>query len=64
LSDWLAGDPNRLDASLYEFAGVSTDAGTVCSVDELRADVSRFADMLLGDALDEQLLRKSRNVIC
>jgi hypothetical protein len=22
ISDWLASDPNRLDASLYEFVGV------------------------------------------
>jgi hypothetical protein len=48
LGDWLASDPNRLDASLSEFIGVSTDFGSVCSVEELRAEVSRFAGMLLG----------------
>lgn len=49
LSDWLASDSNRLDASLYEFVDVSTDVGPVCGVDELRTDLSRFAGMLLGD---------------
>jgi hypothetical protein len=48
LGDWLASDPNRLDASLYEFVGVSTDFGSSCSVEELRAEVNRFADMLSG----------------
>lgn len=48
VSDWLATDPNRLDASLYEFVGVPDRVGPVCTVDELRADVNRFVGMLLG----------------
>jgi hypothetical protein len=48
LSDWLASDPNRLDASLHGFAGVPDYAGSVYRVDELRADVERFARALLG----------------
>jgi hypothetical protein len=48
LGDWLAGDPNRLDASLSEFVGLSTDFGSLCSAEELRAKVNRFAGMLLG----------------
>lgn len=51
MSDWLASDPNRLDASLYEFVGVSGEAGSVCSVEELRAEVNRFAGKLLGYAV-------------
>jgi hypothetical protein len=27
ISDWLASDPNRLDASLYEFVGVPDYVG-------------------------------------
>jgi hypothetical protein len=50
VSDWLASDPNRLDASLYEFIGVPDYVGPVCTVDELRGEVGRFADMLLGYA--------------
>jgi len=37
-----------LDASLYEFVGAPDHVGPVCTVDELRADVERFAGMLLG----------------
>ena len=51
LSDPLASDPDRLDASLSEFVGVPGYVGavcTVCTVHELRADVDRFARMLLG----------------
>ena len=48
LSDWLASDPDRLDASLSEFVGVPGYVGAVCTVHELRADVDRFARMLLG----------------
>ena len=48
LGEWLASDPNRLDASLYEFVGVPDYVGPVCTVDELRPDVDRFARMLLG----------------
>lgn len=51
LGDWLASDPSRLDASLYEFVGVSSDVGPVCGVEELRAEVNRFAGMLLGYAV-------------
>jgi hypothetical protein len=51
LSDWLASDPNRLDASLYEFVGVPGYFGPVCTADELRAEVDRFARMLLGYAV-------------
>ena len=52
VSDWLASDPNRLDASLYEFVGVPDYVGPVCTVDELRAEVDRFARMLLGYAVN------------
>ena len=51
VSDWLASDPNRLDASLYEFVGVPDYVGRVCTAEELRAEVSRFAGMLLGYAV-------------
>ena len=47
-SDWLASDPNRLDASLYEFVGVPDYVGPACEVDELRAEVDRFVRLLLG----------------
>jgi hypothetical protein len=50
VSDWLASDPNRLDASLYEFVGVPGYVGPVCTADEMRAEVDRFARMLLGYA--------------
>jgi hypothetical protein len=40
-----------LDASLYEFVGVPDYLGPVCTVGELRADVNRFARMLLGYAV-------------
>lgn len=53
VSDWLSGDPNRLDASLSEFVGVPDYLGPVCTVEELRADVDRFARMLLGYAGEE-----------
>ena len=48
LSDWPASDPVQLDASLSEFVGVPGYVGAVCTVHELRADVDRFARMLLG----------------
>jgi hypothetical protein len=48
LSDWLASDPNRLDASLHEFLGSPNLIGPPATLDELRADLDRFADMLLG----------------
>jgi hypothetical protein len=48
LSDWLASDANRFDASLHDFVGLPESAGGVGTVDELRADVDRFARLLLG----------------
>jgi hypothetical protein len=36
-----------LDASLYEFVGFPDYVGAVCTADELRAEVDRFARMLL-----------------
>lgn len=48
LSDWLASDLNRLDASLHDFVGVLDYVGSLEGVDELRADIDRFARMLLG----------------
>ena len=48
VSDWLAADPNRLDASLYVFVGVPVHVGPVCTVHGLRAEVDRFAGMLSG----------------
>lgn len=48
LSDWLACDPNRLDASLHDFVRPPDHVGSAYRVDELRADVDRFARMLLG----------------
>lgn len=48
LSDWLASDPDRLDSSLGEFVGVPDYIGPVATIDELRADVDRFARILLG----------------
>lgn len=61
-SDWLGSDPNRLDASLYEFVGVPDYVGPACGVDELRAEVARFARVLLGydRASDERLRSASR----
>jgi hypothetical protein len=56
VSDWLARDPNRLDASLYEFVGVPDYVGPVCTADELRAEVDRFARMLLGYAVTAEEL--------
>jgi hypothetical protein len=38
----------RLDASLPEFVGVPGYVGAVRTVDELHADMDRFARMLLG----------------
>ncbi|ASL09498.1 EsaT-6 like protein EsxP [Mycobacterium intracellulare subsp. chimaera] len=48
LSDWLVSDPNRLDASLHDFAGAPDHAGSAYRVDELRAELDRFARRLLG----------------
>jgi hypothetical protein len=48
ISDWLASDPNRLDASLYDYVGTPEHVGAVCRIDELRVDVERYARMLLG----------------
>jgi hypothetical protein len=57
VNDWLASDPNRLDASLHEFVGVPDYLGPVCTTDELRADVDRFARMLgyAGEELRPEL---------
>jgi hypothetical protein len=54
LSDWLASDPNRLDASLHDYVGAPDHVGPVCRIDELRADVERYARMLLGYRLGER----------
>jgi DNA replication protein DnaC len=48
LSDWLASDPSRLDASLHDFIGVPDYLGSVYRIDELRSDMEHFARMLLG----------------
>ena len=48
LSDWLLNDPNRLDASLDAFLGTPDLTGPAGTLDELRADLDRFAEMLLG----------------
>lgn len=47
-SDWLASDPNRLEASLYDFVDVPDYVGPACNIDELHAEVARFARLLLG----------------
>jgi hypothetical protein len=44
----MASDRNRPDASLHDFAGVADCVGSVSTVDELRAEVDRFARILLG----------------
>jgi hypothetical protein len=54
LSDWLASDPNRLDRSLYEFLGTPDLAGPAATLNELQADLDRFADMLLGHPADSR----------
>jgi hypothetical protein len=46
----------RLDASLYEFVGFPDYVGAVCTADELRAEVDRFARMLLGYAVTGEQL--------
>lgn len=48
LGDWLASDPNRLDVSLQDFLGAPDYAGPGPAIDELRADIGRFARLLLG----------------
>ena len=48
LSDWLASDPNRLDASLHDYVAAPDHLGASCRIDELRADIERYARMLLG----------------
>lgn len=48
LSDWLLSDPNRLDTSLYEFLGATELARHAATLDELRTDLDRFTNMLLG----------------
>ena len=46
LGAWLAGDDVRLGASLGRFVGAGY------GIDELRADVSRFAFLLGGDGAE------------
>jgi len=48
LSDWIASDPNRLDASLDEFLGAPHTTAPTATLDELRADLNRYAAALLG----------------
>jgi hypothetical protein len=48
LNDWLACDPNRLDASLHDFVRPPDHVDAGYRIDELRADVDRFARLLLG----------------
>ena len=48
LSDWLASDPNRLDASLHDYVAAPDHLSASCRIDELRADIERYARMLLG----------------
>jgi hypothetical protein len=48
LSDWLASDPNRLDASLHDYVGAPDHLGAAYRIDELRADGEHYARMLLG----------------
>lgn len=56
LSDWLASDPNRLDASLHDYIGAPDHLAAACRIDELRADVERYARVLLGyDAVTGEL---------
>ena len=48
LSDWLASDPNRLDASLHDYVAAPDHIAAACRIDELRSDIERYARMLLG----------------
>ena len=48
LSDWLASDPNRLDASLHDYVAPPDHVAAACRIDELRADIERYARTLLG----------------
>ena len=48
LSDWLASDPNRLDASLHDYVAAPDHIAAACRIDELRADIERYARILLG----------------
>ena len=48
LSDWLASDPNRLDASLHDYVAAPDHLSASCRIDELRADIERYARLLLG----------------
>ena len=48
LSDWLASDPNRLDASLHDYVAPPDHIAAASRIDELRADIERYARMLLG----------------
>lgn len=48
LSNWLASEPNRLDASLHDYVAAPGHLGASCRIDELRADIERYARTLLG----------------
>ena len=48
LSDWLASDPNRLDALLHDYVAAPDHIAAACRIDELRADIERYARILLG----------------
>ena len=48
LSDWLASDPNRLDASAHDHVAAPDHIGAACRIDQLRADIERYARMPLG----------------
>ena len=48
LSDWLASDPNRLDASLHDYVAAPDHIAAAFRIDELRADIERYARILLG----------------
>ena len=48
LSDWLASDPNRLDASLHDYVAAPDHIGAACRIDELHADIERYARTPLG----------------
>ena len=45
-----------MDVSLYGFVGVPDYVGPVCTAEELRAEVSRFAGLLLGYAVNGEEL--------
>ena len=48
LSDWLASDPNRLDASLHDYVAAPDHIAAPCRIDERSPDIERYARILLG----------------